>query len=155
MGALDGHVVRGHHHLKGTRIKEIADQYAGFVTEHGIGGIAASAHVRVVDDIVMQQGGGMDEFDGGGEAGVHFTGVAGGTGCQQHQHRAQALAARIDDVVPQLVDQYHIGSQLLPYLGIDSGQVVAQQLSDVVQRHRIVQPASSQPAWEMREKRRC
>ena len=53
------------HHLEGPGIDEIAHQDAGLVAKDGVGGIAATAHPRVIDHIVMQQGGGVDELDEG------------------------------------------------------------------------------------------
>ncbi len=59
------HVVERQHHLKCARIQEIADQHRGGIAEQRIGGFSATAHRRFVHDIVVQQRGGMDEFDDG------------------------------------------------------------------------------------------
>src|SRR5690606_27983194 len=61
----------------------------------------------------MQQGGGMNEFDDGGQAVMMRPLVSMSISEQQYQHRPYALAPCTDDVVCNLVDQRHIGIQLL------------------------------------------
>ena len=56
-----------HHQLKGTRVQKIADEHAGRVAERGIGGRVPAAKRRFVDDVVVQQGRGVDHFDHRGE----------------------------------------------------------------------------------------
>ena len=55
------------HQLKGAGEKEIADQHGGLIAEHGIGAGGPAAQLEFVDHIVMQQRGGVDELDAGGE----------------------------------------------------------------------------------------
>ena len=62
----DAHAVEPHHHLKGAGVQEIAHQNAGGIAEHLVGGLSAAAQGGPVDHIVVQQGGGVDEFDDGG-----------------------------------------------------------------------------------------
>jgi hypothetical protein len=51
---------------------------------------------------------------------------------QQHQQRPQALAAAVDDVAPQLVDQRHIGAQTVQNQAVNGQAVGAYQLADIV-----------------------
>jgi hypothetical protein len=51
------------HHLEGARIEEVADQHRGGVAEQRVGRLVAAAQVGLVDHIVVQQRGGMDELD--------------------------------------------------------------------------------------------
>lgn len=51
------------HHLKGAGIDKIADQHAGGIAKRRIGRGFAATHIRLIDDVVMQQGGGMNKFN--------------------------------------------------------------------------------------------
>jgi transposase-like protein len=53
----------GGHHLEGARIDEIAHQHAGLVAEHALAVWRAAAQRGLVDDVVVQQRGGVDELD--------------------------------------------------------------------------------------------
>ena len=66
---------------------------------------------RAVDHVVMQQRGGVDELDDRRRLRYGAAGVAAGAGREQHQQRAQPLAARMDDVGGHLVDQRHLAVQ--------------------------------------------
>jgi hypothetical protein len=98
---------------KGTRIEEVANQNAGRVAEHGVGGFAATPQIRSVDDIVMKQGGRMNELDHGRQFVVMLAAVTQRAGGKQHQSRTQSLAATLDDVLGDLPDQHHVGMQAL------------------------------------------
>ena len=53
------------HHLEGARVDEIPDQHARLIAENLVGGVTAAAQRGAVDHVVVQQRGGMDEFDEG------------------------------------------------------------------------------------------
>jgi hypothetical protein len=55
----------------------------------------------------MQQRGGMDEFDAGGEFDMPLPGIAAKPRGGEGKQRAQALAARGDEMRGQLRDQRH------------------------------------------------
>jgi hypothetical protein len=55
------------HQLEGTREQEVADQNAGLVAEHGVGGGLAAALAALVDDVVMEQRGVVDALHRRGE----------------------------------------------------------------------------------------
>jgi hypothetical protein len=61
------HVVGLDHHLEGARVQEVADQHAGGVAEGRVGRLAAASQGRLVDDVVVQQRGGVDELDHRGQ----------------------------------------------------------------------------------------
>ncbi len=111
MMSMMRHAIEGDHHLKGARVEKIADQHAGGVAEHFVGGIAAAPQRGAVDHVVVQQGGGVNELDDGCRLDVLFAPVSAGARRQQHQKRAQALASGIDDVGGHLVDQAHLAVQ--------------------------------------------
>src|SRR3546814_12187612 len=59
---LHVHRVEFDHQLEAARIQEVADQHAGSVAPHRVGGAAAAAQVGFVDHVVVEQGGGVDEI---------------------------------------------------------------------------------------------
>ena len=61
----DPHVLGLHHHLEGAGVQKIPDKHAGWIAKRFIGGRPASAQGGVVHDIIVQQGGCMDELDDG------------------------------------------------------------------------------------------
>ncbi len=92
------------HHAEGLAEQEVADQHAGLVAPQHPRRQLAAAQFALVDHVVMQQGRGVHELDGGRELDMAVAGVAGEVGHRQRQHRAQALAARRDQVVGDLRD---------------------------------------------------
>jgi hypothetical protein len=81
------HAAERHHHLEGARVHEVADQHARFVAPHFVGGVAAAAQGRAVDDVVVQQGCCMNEFDDCRRLRLPSVGVAAGTPDHQHDQR--------------------------------------------------------------------
>ena len=75
------------HQLESAAEEKIADQHRGLVAPDGIRGGEAAAQIAVVDDIVMQQGGGVDEFDRGGEGDVAIAAIAAEPGGGEGEHR--------------------------------------------------------------------
>ena len=133
--AHDFHVVDRDHHLEGARIEEVADQHAGGVAEQGVGGFAAAPQFGFVDHVVVQQGGGVDEFDYRGEFVMGASLIIEAAGRQQHQRRAQPLAAAVDDVFGDLADEHHVGIQALADDMIDGTHVVGQVGLQALQGH--------------------
>ncbi len=80
------------HHPERLSEQEVADQHAGLVAPQHPGGQFAAPQFAFVDHVVMQEGGGMHEFDRGGELDMAVAGIAGEVGHRQGQHRAQPFA---------------------------------------------------------------
>ena len=55
------------HQLERPAEQEIADQHAGRIAPDEVGGALAAARAGAVDDVVVEQGRGVDELDRGGE----------------------------------------------------------------------------------------
>ena len=117
------HAVEFDHQLEAARIQEIADQHAGRIAPDRIRRAAAAAQVGLVDHVVVQQRGGVDELDDRRQLVVVGTDRAGGAAGQHHQHRPQALAAGRDDVLGHLVDQHHVRRQPSTDQRVDGGHV--------------------------------
>lgn len=118
------HVVQPDHHLKGSGVEKVADQYTRRIAPQGIGSVTAATQVRLVNHIVMQQGGGVQELDNGGQWNMIFAFVATGVGGQKNQQGAQAFAAGLDDVLANLADQCDIRMQLFTNALVDQGEIV-------------------------------
>src|SRR3546814_10665945 len=84
---------------------DLADQHARLVAPDGVGGVAAAPQVALVDHVVVQQRGGVDEFDAGGHPDVPLAAVAAQPGGRQGQHRPQPLATEGQDVAGELRNQ--------------------------------------------------
>ena len=88
--------------------QKIADQHAGFIAPKHPRRDLAAAHVALVRNIVVEQGRGMHEFDAGGEFDLTVALVAAHPGGREHQHRAQPLAARRNQMVGHLGNGGHV-----------------------------------------------
>ena len=102
--------------------------------------VVMGIEARVVHDVVMEEGGRVDEFDergGGNMGGIPRPGSPGG---EHDEQRPQALSAAFDDVIPDLVDQHDVAGQLAADLGVDRGQVAGDEGSYVLELHGF--PAS-------------
>jgi hypothetical protein len=74
--------------------------------------------------------------------------VTQGTGDQYREHRAQTLAATLDNVFRNLTDQGHLGVQLLPDNPIHGRHILFYQLVNAFKTHET--PAFSlNPRWGM------
>ena len=126
----------GRHDLEGARVHEVAHQHTGLVAEHLVGGVPAAALGRVVDHVVVQQGGGVDELDEGRGLQVLAAAVGlparGRMGRQQHDQGPQALAAARNDVFGDLVDQRNGTFQAGADDRIDIGHVRAHQGANLI-----------------------
>ncbi|MCY1515080.1 hypothetical protein D9M68_496560 [compost metagenome] len=72
----------------------------------------------------MQQGGGVQEFDGGGQQAQLVPAESQGVAAEQDQQRAQALATGGDDVVANLLHQGDAGGELPTDDIVDCGKIV-------------------------------
>jgi len=105
------HALHFDHHFESARVQEIADQYAGLVSPNCIRRRLAAPHGRAVHHVVVQERGGMDKLNNGGELNMGVAAVPERSGPQNHDHRTKAFATAIDDIGGQLVDQGHVGPQ--------------------------------------------
>ena len=93
------------HQLEAAREQEVADQDARRIAPDDVGGAPAAPQARAVDDVVVEQGGGVDELDRGGELVVAGALIIEQPGAGEGQHRPHPLAAAGDQVAGELGDQ--------------------------------------------------
>ena len=93
------------HHLEGLAEQEIADQDAGRIPPQHPRRLLAAPHLAVIDDIVVEERGGVHELDAGRE--IHMAGafVTAHPGGGEGQHRPEPLAAGGDEMIGDLGDQ--------------------------------------------------
>ena len=124
------------HQLEGAAEQEIADQHARRIAPDEVGGALAAAKARAVDDVVVEQGRGVDELDRGGELLVAGAAVAEQRSAAERQHRPHALAAAGDQVAGELRDQRDLALHPLEDDRVDAVHVVGDQRHQRVERRR-------------------
>ena len=72
-------------------------------------GLAPAAQIGLVHDIVVQQRRGMDELDHRGKLDACVSPIAGRSGGEQQQGRAQSLPASRHDVLGDLANKHDLG----------------------------------------------
>ncbi|MEJ2407008.1 MAG: hypothetical protein P8171_22530 [Candidatus Thiodiazotropha sp.] len=126
----DRHTAHRDHHFEGAGVEKVSYQHAGLVAPHCVGGLPVAAQVGAVHHIVVQQGGGVDELDDGGQVDVPLRGVTAGPGGQQHDHGPQAFAPAVYDVGADLIDQHHIRFELLDDQAVYRLHVIGNEVSN-------------------------
>ena len=116
---------------EGLHVEPVAGEDALGVAPGGVGGGAAAAGVGFVDDVVVDEGGGVEHLDDGAEADARVGGAAEGFGGEQQQQRADALAAAGHEVVRDVGDDFDVGGGLAGELLLDGGEVVAEEVEDL------------------------
>ena len=124
------------HHLERLAEQEIADQHARLVAPQHARGELPAPHLALVDHVVVQQRRGVHELDRGRELDVAVAGIAGELRHRQRQHRAQPLAAGIDQVVRDLRDHRHVGPGARQDRGVDALHVGGDEVDQAVDRRR-------------------
>jgi hypothetical protein len=84
----------------------------------------ATAQVRVIDHVVVQQGSRVNKFNNRGHVEALISGVTERTATQQQKCRAQPLTAGRDDVLGHAAYQGNAGVQSLCDNLIDTEHVV-------------------------------
>ena len=117
--------------VEGAGEQEVADKDRGLVAPDCLGGGLATAQRTLVDDVVMQQGGRVDELDGRREGVRRGVGLAHRIGRDQGDQRPKALAARRDDIAGKIWDD-----------GDRAGGAGGEQVlhSGQVSRHEVLHP---------------
>jgi hypothetical protein len=116
---------------EGLHVEPVAGEDALGVAPGGVGRRTAAADVGLVDDVVVDQGCGVEHLDYGAEADARVAGAAEGFGGEQQQQRADALAAAGHQVLRDVGDDVDVGGGLAGKLLLDGGEVVAEEVEDL------------------------
>src|SRR2546425_1246487 len=105
--------------------QEVARDQGVLQPELLVRGEAPAAHLPAVVDIVVDQGRGVDELEGRGEIdGLRDVGPTQGPEREEGDHRPDALAAGIDHVPGDVMEEGFLGNDASPDLRLDEGHLV-------------------------------
>ena len=125
----DRHPFQRHHQLKRARVEKVAHQDAGWVAPARIGGNPSAPQVGAVDDVVVQQGGGVEELDDRGQFDVIGALIAAPRLTSSTISGRRRLPA-LDDVLTNLLHQRNLGGELLRDKPVHGGKIVSRQFVD-------------------------
>ena len=94
-------------------------------------GTAASAQIGVIDDVVVQQGRGMDEFHQTAECLMILTGVSAEVSAEKHEEGADPFAAAIQNMRSDGINQGDAGVEILPDLILDPLELFTIHIPDI------------------------
>ena len=94
---------------EGLHVEPITGEDALGVAPGSVGGGAASASVGFVDDVVVDEGGGVEHFDYGAETDAAVTSAAESLGGEEKEQGADAFAATGDEVLCYVGDDSDVG----------------------------------------------
>ena len=146
-----GLVVQFNHELKGARIQEVAHQNRGCVAPQRIGCQPPAAQLGAVNHVIVEEGGRVQVLDDGGQGDVALAVVLAAAGGEQHQRWPQPLAAGLDEVVADFLDQGGSRGQLVGDQAVNRREVILDQGQH--RRQRI--DACWWPRREVVHRRRC
>jgi hypothetical protein len=116
--------------LKGLHVEPVAGQNALRVAPLRVGGGTAAACLGFVDDVVVDQGRGVNDLDHRAQLDGALAVVVQQLGGEQQQGRAQALAAAGAQIFADLGNGPHAGDRVAAELALDGGEVVVQQVKN-------------------------
>src|SRR5581483_4257759 len=131
----DAHLVHLDHHFKGAGVEKIPYKYARFVAPDRVRGGLTAAHFRGIDDVIVKEGGSVNELDNRGELDVSLAPVAERSGAEQHDNGAQALPSAINNVPRQLINKEHVRPEAKADLAVDGCQIVFNERLDGFKFH--------------------
>ena len=106
--------------------QKVADEDRGLVAPQRICRVAAASQIARIDDVVVQQGRGVDELDRGGECYVAAAAIATQPRATQGKHRPQPLAAAGNDMAGKLWNQRNRAMHALDDQPVDAFEVIFQ-----------------------------
>ena len=120
---------------EGLHVEPVAGEDALGVAPGGVGGGAAATNVGLVDDVVVNEGGGVEHFNDGAEADAAGGGggrvAAEGLGREQEEHGADAFAAAGHEVGGDIGDDLDVRGGLGGELELDRVEVVPKEVEDL------------------------
>ena len=116
--------------LEGLHVEPVAGQHAFCVAPLGVGRRTPAPRLGLVDDVVVNQRGGVNDLDHRAQPDGALAGVVHQLAGKQQKGRAQALAAARAKVLADFGDRPHARDGVAPELALDGGEIVVQQVED-------------------------
>src|SRR5262245_27544590 len=110
---IDSLAAKFHNLAHGFGIEIVSNQHADLISPNFSSALTAPADVGIIDDIVMQERGGVDELHKTPELMVLAAGIATESGTEEQQQRSDTFAAAIEDMCGDGVDEGDAGIQVL------------------------------------------
>jgi hypothetical protein len=117
-------------HSRGPRQAEITDQDGAAVAPYRVGRGPTPAHLSQVDDVVVEQAGGVEQLHGRSHLDPARARVAAQLRGEKEQRGAKPLAPRREDVLPDRADQLLRRDHLIAERTLDEFQA----LGDAIER---------------------
>ncbi len=121
----------GERQVEGGHVKPVPHRGLWFVAPLRVDGRSPAPHFGVVDDIVMHQRGGVNQFDDGTEPIGDFTPVAACLCGQKQEGRPDPLAPAVVHVFADAVNQMDIGSRMAGQFLLHQHQVIFDELENL------------------------
>ena len=110
---IDALAAEFHDLTHGFGIEIVSDQDADLISPNFSSGLTAPTDIGIIDDIIMQERGGMDELHKAPELMVFATGITAEPGTEEQQQRPDTFAATVEDMCCDGVDEGDAGIQVL------------------------------------------
>ena len=120
-----------HGNLEGLHVEPVASQHAFRVAPLGVSRRTPAANLSLINDVVMDERRGMNNFDNRCELDRARTLVAHQLRGQQQQRRANPLASSSAQVFANFCDRRDVRDRVVPELLFDGDNVVVQQVEDL------------------------
>ena len=133
----DGHVAVVGHQMEGFGVEEIPDEDARRIAPDLVCGNLPPPGFRMVDHVVVKQGGGMDELDDRRQGVAALPPVAAEFRGGQEQEGPETLAAAADQVVDDLRDEPNLRTEVHLHVFLDPFEVVSEIVKYILYLHDL------------------
>ena len=117
-----------HGDFEGLHVEPVTGENALGIAPLRVGGRAPASRLGFVDDVVVDQRRGVDDFDYRSQLDRPVAGVVHQLAGEQQQRRTQPFAAAGAEVLADLRDRPHAGHRVAAELALDGREVVVQQV---------------------------
>src|SRR5579859_3000261 len=131
----DAEVALLHGDLEGLHVKPVAGEHAHGVSPLRVGRRTPATGLGFVDNIVVNQGGGVDDLHYRAQLDGAATGISEELGREQQQRRTDALAAASAQILANFSDGADTRDRVASELALDGGKVFPQQVKNLFPRN--------------------
>ena len=132
---VDPLAAKFHDLTHGSGIEIISDQNTDLIAPNFSGGLVASADIGIIDDIIMQERGGMDEFHEAAELMVFGAGIPAESGAEEQKRGRIRLPPLLRMCAATVLTRATLESRFFSDLLFDALQLVTIGIPHI--RHRV------------------